>query len=101
MTRLESLNNHLNALTAANSDNAYDEDIRVTIDEINKELGIGVTNALSAYSTKELHEELVNRESVSEIIVGVENEVSIITSTGDHMEKTNVSGPARILINLD
>lgn len=48
-------------------------------------------------TTKELHEELVKREDVKEIIVAPYEPFKIVTDQGE-CEST---GPARILINID
>jgi|SRR5699024_1020098 len=99
--RVEQLIKHLNNLQSVNEHGDYDDDIRNTVDEINKELGIGVDAHLSSYSTKELHEELNTRTAVYELIVDVEQEVNIGITSGDDTENHSYKGPARILINQD
>jgi hypothetical protein len=54
--------------------------------------------SLNEYSTKELHEELLMREGVSQVEISLENKLFIRDSFG---EITAVEGPARVLINVD
>lgn len=48
-------------------------------------------------STKELHEELINREGVVEIIVGAYEKFTIVQG----QRTQEFTGPARVLINQD
>lgn len=52
---------------------------------------------MEKYSTKELHEELVKREGVNEIVIGPHEPFKIVTDQGDYKS----TGPARLLINVD
>jgi hypothetical protein len=53
---------------------------------------------LSEYSTKELYEELLKREGIREIKVGMGERVEIFDK---HGSLDYVEGPARLLINID
>jgi hypothetical protein len=53
---------------------------------------------LSEYSTKELYEELLKREGIREIKVGMGERVEIFDK---HGSLDWVEGPARLLINID
>lgn len=102
MDRIDQLNKHLANLIALNNAGDYEEEIRSTLDEINKELGIGQDTNLSSYSTKELHEELATRDGVSELRVVMIDEVSIHVHAGDLDGHTySYEGPVRILVNKD
>lgn len=48
-------------------------------------------------STKELHEELANREGVTEIIVGPYEKFTIVQG----QRTQEFTGPARVIINQD
>jgi hypothetical protein len=54
--------------------------------------------SLSEYSTKELYEELLKREGIREIKVGMGERVEIFDKRGS---LDVVEGPARLLINID
>ena len=54
---------------------------------------------LGEYSTKELHEELVKRSGVEEVVIDIEGSVMITNSKG--VGSFYVNGPARVLINKD
>jgi hypothetical protein len=56
------------------------------------------TRPLSEYSTKELYEELLKREGIREIQVGMGERVEIFDKRGS---LDWVEGPARLLINID
>lgn len=101
--RVEHLKRHLKILQEINEHNEYAEDIRNTVNEINKELGIGkdAEKQLATYSTKELHEELVKREGVEEVIAPLDVEATVKTTVGDCDEVYSFTGPVRILINKD
>jgi hypothetical protein len=53
---------------------------------------------LNEYSTKELYEELLRREGIREIKVGMGERVEIFDK---HGSLDYVEGPARLLINID
>jgi hypothetical protein len=61
-------------------------------------LEYNAAKSLSEYSTKELYEELLKREGIREIKVGMGERVEIFDKRGslDYVE-----GPARLLINID
>jgi hypothetical protein len=54
--------------------------------------------SLSEYSTKELYEELLRREGIREIQVGMGERVEIFDNRGS---LNWVEGPSRLLINID
>jgi len=99
MTRVEMLNQHLNNLTAVNEHGDYNDDIRNTVTEINKELGVGGAVNLSSYATEELRRELTARDNIREIKVSLGSEAVVSVVVGDEEQVTAVQGPARILIN--
>lgn len=99
-TRLEQLNKYLETLVALGPE-VYQEEINIALGEIRTELGVGKETALSSYSTKELHEELVKREGIKEVIIHIENEAVIKRYVGDQDEIHSIRGPARILVNQD
>ena len=103
MDRVDLLNKHLNNLITLNSHShgEYNDEIKNTIDEINKELGIGTEAVLESYTTKELHNELNKRTNVFEVVLDLEQEAVLGKIVGDEEETTNIKGPARILINQD
>lgn len=101
MNRIDHLNTHLHNLIAANQEGDYYDDIKNTVAEINKELGIGEKNALSSYSTKELLDELSKRVNVKEFLVNLEQEVVISVLSGEYGQDYSFKGPVRILINQD
>jgi len=53
---------------------------------------------LSAVSTRELHEELAQREGVKEYVFGPENEIELF---GDDGVIIRDNGPVRVLVNRD
>lgn len=105
MSRITQLNTYLDKLVNLNAqeNNSYSEEIAKTVVELNRELGVGeVKQHLQSYSTKELHEELIKREAVQEVIANNSDEASIIVTTGDVDRLTyHYKGPARIIINQD
>lgn len=56
--------------------------------------------SLEAFSTEELHEELVKRQGIEEVIVSNHRTVYLQENIGVG-GSTSISGPARILINRD
>jgi len=103
LDRVDLLNKHLNNLITLNSQGhgEYSDEIKNTIDEINKELGIGTEAILGSYTAKELHNELNKRTNVFEVVLDLEQEAVLGKVVGDEEETTNIKGPARILINQD
>jgi len=102
MERIGYLQEHLATLTGMeNSMGGYAEQIAATLSEIEKELGVAGPNTLSSYSTAELHEELSKRDSVDELAVDFEQEVTVEVVTGDIGRVSYYKGPIRILVNRD
>lgn len=101
MTRVEQLNKHLEALIRLNAEGGYDEDIQNTLYEINRELGIDGQASLKTYSTRELHEELADREAVDEIVISNDQEIVIDHILGELGQSHSYNGPVRVLINRD
>ena len=102
MERIGYLQEDLATLTGMeNSMGGYAEQIAATLSEIEKELGVAGPNTLSSYSTAELHEELSKRDSVDELAVDFEQEVTVEVVTGDIGRVSYYKGPIRILVNRD
>lgn len=99
--RFEKLNEYLRTLTSLNKDGDFDHEIQKTIQEINRELGVGSEKSLSSYSTKELHTELSKRTGVYESAVDMEGQVVITVIKGQEEKTRSYSGPVKILVNQD
>lgn len=96
--RLTALNTHLQSLIQLNQTNpGYDEDIKATVDEINKELGINSDQVLRSYSVKELYNEISTRINVFEVNSTEFDDVIVKVETGS-VEKTTRSFPGNTKI---
>lgn len=101
MKRIDYLNKHLETLVNLNNEGGYSSEIRDTLSEIEKELGLKGSFVLSSYPTAELHEELVRREGIKELQVNLEQEAVIGIITGEIGHEESFKGPVRILVNQD
>ncbi|TYS60482.1 BC1881 family protein [Sutcliffiella horikoshii] len=99
--RVDDLQRHLEALTRANVDHVYQEEIQATVAEIQKELGIGTEPSLTNYSTKELWEEVVKRQGVKQVKVNVEQEAVLHVYNGENSKDYSVQGPVLVAFNHD
>lgn len=101
MKRIDYLNKHLENLVNLNSEGGYNNEIRKTLSEIEKELGLDGSFALASYPTAELHEELKRRAGIYEFTVNPEQEAVLHLFTGEIGQEESFKGPVRILVNQD